>query len=96
MGEPKRDFINVTNPLAWLAAIAVFILVAMQMPHFSMYWLPALVAGIVLVVVTFGLDKLLRSAGGFGGLALATMSTVSFVVAILQLIIWLRDWPFKP
>jgi hypothetical protein len=88
------DHILFSNWVAWLAAVAVFVAIAVQMPGFEMLWLPLVAAFGVLALVTFGLNHLLLRVGGLGALVLIIMSTVSFVVAVMQLIIWFRAWPF--
>jgi len=94
MSKQKTDFITISNWIGAILAGAVTVVIGSKVPDYTWYGVPLLAGFVVLTLVTFGLDWILRTAGGFKGITVAIMTTVSFVVAVLQLIIWYRQPPF--
>lgn len=94
MSEKQPDFITFSNWVGVFAAIAVVFAIGWKLPDYRWTFIPAVAGFVVLATVTLGLDWILRRAGGLGKLLFTAMSTVSFVVAVVQLIVWYKVPPF--
>lgn len=90
---PSRDYITVSNWIAFPVASAVAILVATQLPGMEMMWLAGLIFLALLAGITFGLNWLLLHGAGLGRFATVVMTVFSFLVAVIQMTIWWKDWP---
>ncbi|NTA40106.1 hypothetical protein [Agrobacterium salinitolerans] len=95
MTEAKKDYISFTNFVGWVLAVATAIGVFAFFQTTDAGFLALLAGGLVLVIVTFGLNYLFQHFGGLGGVAVALMSATSFGVAVVQAYIWWHDWPIK-
>lgn len=90
---PSRDYITVANWIAFLVASAVAILVATRLPGIEMMGLAGLIFLALLAGITFGLNWLLLHGAGFGRFVMMVMTVFSFLVAVIQMTIWWKDWP---
>jgi hypothetical protein len=95
MKEAKKDYFGWTSFVGWLLAVATAISVFAFFQTTDAGFLALLAGGLVLVVVTFGLNYVFQHLAGLGGFALALMSATSFGVAVVQAYIWWHDWPIK-